>query len=365
MKEEKISNIEAIVFLVMICLNNIILSSSGFILKSCGSSSILNALFITIITLFITFLICLALKQFKGKNLLDLSNLLGGKFLKTTIGLIFVIYFTFRASIFLKKISECLQVVYYPMTNSIFIIASFCIATGIVFSFKRFSIFKSSAFVVPILLISIILIFIGNSQNFSVNNMFPILGNGINPTFISGIGNVFVFSSLPYLWFLSSKLKKPEKLTKVSIISVLISGIFLLFVMANIVFLFSDTLKNSELFPTYLSVRYIEFGTFFQRLDAVFLFLCTLGFIGTLCINSYAAIDVLRNITNISDSMPIVFPYLLTIFGCSLLIKENNFLNFLEYDVSRISFWILGIVIPLMITIFAIIKRKKLERCKI
>lgn len=358
MKEEKVSNIEAIVFLVMLCLNNILLSSSGYILESCGSSGLLNALFVTIITLFITFLICLALKQFKGKNLLDLSNLLGGKVLKTIIGLIFLVYFTFRASIFLKKISECLQVVYYPMTNSIFIIASFCIATGIVFTFKRYSIFKSSAFVVPILFISIILIFIGNSPNFTLDNMFPILGNGVNPTFISGIGNVFVFSCLPYLWFLSSKLKKPEKITKISLISILISGVFLLFVMANIIFLFSNTLSNSELFPTYLSVRYIEFGTFFQRLDAVFLFLCTLGFIGTLCINSYAAIDVLKNITNVSDSMPIVFPYLLIIFGCSLFIKENTLLNFLEYNVSKISFWILGIALPLVITLSAIVKRK-------
>lgn len=358
MKEEKIGTIEAIIFLSMICLNNIILSSSGFILDKCGSSSLLNVVLITIITLIITFLIGISLKQFKGKNLLDLSNLLGGKVLKTIIGLIFVVYFTFRASIFLKKISECLQVVYYPMTNSIFILASFCIATGIIFSFKKYSIFKSSAFIVPMLFISIILIFIGNSPHFSLYNMFPILGEGIDSTFISGMSNIFAFSCIPYLWFLSSKLKKPDKITKVGIISIAISGVFLLFTVANILFLFSNTLRNSELFPTYLSVRYIEFGTFFQRLDAVFLFLCTLGFIGTLCINSYAAIDVLKNITNVSDSMPIVFPYLLTIFGCSLLIKENNFLNILEYDVSKILFFILGLAIPFIIIISAIIKKK-------
>lgn len=358
MKEEKIGNIEAISFLSMICLNNIILSTSGYILEKCGSSSLLNVILIIAVSLIITFLVCLGLKQFKGKNLLDISFSLGGKSLKTIIGLIFVVYFTFRASIFLKKISECLQIVYYPMTNSIFIIALFCIATGIIFSFKKYSIFKSCTFVVPILLFSMVLIFIGNSQNFSLDNIFPILGNGISPTFISGLGNIFVFSFFPYLWFLSSKLKKPEKLTKVGIISVIISGIFLFLVMANIVFLFSDTLRNSELFPTYLSVRYIEFGTFFQRLDAVFLFLCTLGFIGTLCINSYAAIDVLKSVTDISDSMPIVFPYLLTIFGCSLLIKNNPFLNILEYDVSKILFFILGLVIPFIIVSLAVVKKK-------
>ena len=67
---------------------------------------------------------------------------------------------------------------------------------------------------------TIVLVFIGNSKNFHFENIYPILGNGINATFFSGFSNVFAFCGLAYLFFLPSKLRNPEKLTKISIISV-------------------------------------------------------------------------------------------------------------------------------------------------
>lgn len=358
MENQKLENFEAISFFVILSINGMILSTSQILVNTCASSSLLNVLFITFITLIITVIFCLLSKQFIGKGLLDISEFLGGKVLKIIIGLIFVVYFTFRAALYLKRISDCLQIIYYPMTNVIFIVSLFCIAAGIVATYKNNSIFKSAVLILPLLFSTVILIFIGNSKNFNFENIYPLLGNGIKSTFLSGISNIFAFCGLIYLFFLPPKLKKPEKITKISLISVILSAIFLLFSTANILFLFGDQFSTTELFPLYISVRSIEFGTFFQRLDAVFLFLCVLGFITVLSLNTYITIDILKNITCVSDKKPFILAYLLTVFGIALCLKLHSTIEFLEGNISKVFFIVLAIVIPFIILIAANIKKK-------
>lgn len=358
MENSKLENLEAIAFFVILSINGMILSTSQVLVNTCASSSLFNVLLITLIALIITFILCLLSKPFLGKSLLDISEFLGGKTLKIVIGLIFVTYFTFRASLYLKKISDCLQIVYYPMTNIIFIAALFCIAAGIVATLKNYSVFKSAVLIFPILLVTIILVFVGNSKNFNFENIYPLLGNGIKTTFLTGISNIFSFTGLIYLLFLPSKLKNPEKITKISIISVILSAVFLLFSCASIMFLFDEQFSNTELLPLYVSVRSIEFGTFFQRLDSVFLFLCVLGFICVLSLNTYIVIDILKDITCVSDNKPFIFSYLLTIFGIVLCIKLNSTLEFLEGNISKVFFIILAIIVPFVLLLSANIKKK-------
>ena len=90
MKKTNLENIEAIAFVVILSINCMILSTSQVLVNTCASSSLLNVLFITIIILIVTFIFCLLSKQFLGKDLLDISEFLGGKPLKIIIGLILI-----------------------------------------------------------------------------------------------------------------------------------------------------------------------------------------------------------------------------------------------------------------------------------
>ncbi len=314
MENSKLENLEAIAFIVILSVNCMILSTTQVLVNTCASSSLLNGLWVTMIALVLTFLFCVLSKQFLGKGLLDISEFLGGKPLKIILGLLFTAYFIFRASLLLKKISNCLQIVYYPMTNIIFIASLFCLAAGIAATLKNASVFKSAILIFPVLFITIVLVLIGNSKNFNFENIYPIFGNGIKTTFLSGISNIFAFGGFIYLFFLPSKLKNPEKVTKISFIAIALSAVFLLFSSASIMLLFGDQFSNTELFPLYVSVRSIEFGTFFQRLDSVFLFLCVLGFICALSLNAYVVMDILKDITGTLDNKPFVFAYLLMVF---------------------------------------------------
>lgn len=49
-----------------------------------------------------------------------------------------------------------------------------------------------------------------------------------------------------------------------------LSGIWLLFSIATLLFLFPSVAITEEIVPLYLAARFIEFGRFFQRLDTIF-----------------------------------------------------------------------------------------------
>ncbi len=358
MKDKSITSFEAIAFLVVLSIAGIALSTNKIMIQTSKSASILNSLFITFLAFIFTSILILMHKKFEGKSLLEISNFVGGKVLKNIVGIIFIIYITFRISLFLRIISTTLQIVYYPMTHILFIIAFFCLATAIICSIKSCSLFKTNSFIFIVLISSIVLIFIGNTKNFHFENIYPLLGTGAKNTFLTGSSNIFSFCGIAYLFFLPPKLKNSKNFSKVALVSVIISGIYLVLCTANTLLLFSDNLTNSDIFPLYLSVRYIEFGTFFQRLDAVFLFLCAIGFISVLCFNTFILTNIVKDITGISDDKPLILPCLFTIFDMSLIVRKTSTLDFLENTVAKIIYIITAFVVPFVILIIANVKVK-------
>ena len=354
----KISTKEALTIIIVLITTSVIFTYDRIIVHSCGSSSILNVIYISIIAILFVFLISLLYKKFTSFDIIDISEIAGGKILKVITGILFYTYFIISSSSILKRVADCLQIIYYPMTNIIFIILLFIITAAIICSFKNIGIFKTTSMFCSIVILSIILIFIGNSKTYTTANMFPLFGYGIKSTFLDNLSNIAVFNGIAYLYFLPPILKRPDQFKKISIISILISAILLLVTITNILFIFNYSLTNIEIFPLYISVRYIEFGTFLQRLDSIFLSLCIVGAILSLSLTVSFCINIFKKTFNLCDSKPIIIPSILFIFSLSMLIKDYPILNFFEDTLSKYMFFILIILISSIVLIWANIKRR-------
>lgn len=363
-KMEKLSNKEAFAVIIVVIVNTVILVSGQTLIELCSSASLINSIYISIIATLITLLICKLYKKFIGQSILDLAHFVGGKFLQTIVGLIFLTYFLFTMVIFLTKLVNVLQVIYYPMTHFIYIILLFIISTGIICSIKNNGYAKASLIFLGISLITVIAAFIGNAGNFDFNNIYPILGNGINSTFFSGLTNLVSFSGIAYLYFLPAGLNKPHKFNFIAIVSIIVSSIFFIISIATILFMFNNSLSEGELFPMYIAVRYIEFGSFFQRLDSVFLLIRIISFVGFLAITTTTCLGIFKNVTNITDDKPILYPFLLLTFSFSMIIKDNTQLNFLQNTIFKILFFTVVIGLGLLILISANIKHRLNEKKK-
>lgn len=187
MNHSKIGSLEAIMLIVSVIIIHTVLSLPKNLLDLTKSATILNIVYVTIIVLIFIYVVCKLFKHFPGMDLLDVSEVLGGKFLKNTIGTIFFIYFVVSSSILLRNFSECLKIIDYPSTNIIFIIFLIMIGVCAVNNLQFNASLKTNLIIIPFVLFSIVFLFFANLRHFTVQRIFPILGDGVFNTFLTGL----------------------------------------------------------------------------------------------------------------------------------------------------------------------------------
>ncbi len=355
---EKINNKEAIFLSISSSLGITVLVSSQIIVSSCLSSSLINTAYVSFIALFLTFIICKLYKKFIGVSFLSIVEYLGGKFLKFIVGITFFAYFLFTVAIVLGKAVNCLQIVYYPMTNISYTVLLFIITACIACNIKNNGFLRATFIMVPIVLIAIVAIFVGNVKNFNYQNIFPILGEGAYSTFVEGFTSLYTFGGLIYILFLPDHLNRPDKFMSVSIITTIISSFNLTFVVATTLLMFNKNVTSGQLFPMYIAVRYIEFGSFFQRLDAVFLLVMIIAICSFLGIYANLCISILKEIAQISDVKPISYSFCLLLYASTLCLDSFYGLEALQNMIFKILFFIV-LALTFIILIFANIKKRR------
>ena len=358
MENTKIGNKEAIALLVTIAFNHIIMNITKTIVDSTESASLINVLYIGIITIIFTSIICYFLNKFPTLDLIDISEYLGGKILKWTIGILFIGYFIFFTGNLLNMFSSCLEIIYFQLVRTKYVVALLVIGAVITCMSRHNAIFRSTLVIFPFLIISTLFIFIGDFRYFVFEKMYPILGNGAYTTFIAGLSNMFAFQGLAYIYFMPPKLKEPNQLKKVAITSIVLSCILLLISVAIILFMFNGFVETDELLPLYSAVKYIEFGSFFQKLDSAFVLIWITAFVSYLGIALKFSSNILRKLTNIENEN--IFTCLLGIALFFIGIWQKNYAlsKFLASTVYKYAFFILVIGISLLILLSATIKQK-------
>lgn len=360
MNTSKICTSEAISIVLGIFVAHTLVSIPRNLLETTKSATIINIIYVTIIALFITFILYKLIKNFPGSDIIDISEYLGGKTLKTFISIIFITYFVFSAGILLRNFCECLKIVYYPMTSLIFILLAFIVVVCIVLKYKFSSIAKVNLIIMPLAIISIIFLFFANIKHFTLTNIFPIFGDSLFNTFITGLGNLGAFGGISLLYFLPPLLKEPEKMKKVFISSIALGGLYLLICVSIILFMFVFLLHTNGIMPLYTAASYIEFGTFFQRLESVFLLIWILQMISYLTIISKIAISIFKKVTNIQNNTPMILVFGLLIFSVALIPKDYAVSKFIEDTVYK--YMMIGIVIILGISILILANLKKKKK---
>ena len=357
MSKNKITNIEAIMLLVLISLTHIILSLPKNIIVSLNSASIINLFFISIVAILIVSIIVKLLNNFNSLDILDISELVGGKIFKNIIGVIFILYFIFTSSLLLRNFCETLKIVYYPMTNILFILSLFVISICYVNRLSLSAILKTNIIIVPIAIFSILFLFFANVKNFMPNKIFPLFGNGFYDTFILGFSNLSAFGGIAFLYFLPPFLADSTKTKKISILSLLIISICLILSVSTLLFMFSIFETTSKISPLYSAARYIEFGKFFQRLESIFLLIWILLFASYLSIITSVSLYILKKVLNLQSTNSIIDILGLAIFSISLF--PENYAISLSFEKNYYPFLVILVVFLLSIGILIIANFKK------
>ena len=322
MNYTKLGNFEAVCLLTVLFINHIVLNLPQMILDNSGTASVLNVVYIIALALIFVVIILKLLKNFLGLDIIDISEYLGGKFLKVAVGILCIIYLIMEAAFLTRMFSKNLLLVYfqnYPVTFIIFLFLFVAVVANI---FGRKSIIKSNTIIVPIALLSIFITSIFVIDLLKFERSLPIFGNGASQIFLSGASNLFAFNGLFFLFFISPMLEKKENISKVAFSSIIISGILLLLSIITLVFAFSDIYTTIRISPIYYIIVNSRLGAFLERPEILFIFTWILALMSFLSIAVMYILDIFRKITNSKEHRGLAACACVLIFILAMCIND-------------------------------------------
>lgn len=358
MTNSKLRNIEAIALILIVFINHIILNMPQVILSTCGTSSIINVIYITLITFLVSFILIKLFKPFANYDIIDICDYLGGKTLKTIIGILCILYSILIGSTILRHFTEILKINYYSEFSIFFLIFLFLVAPTMANIFGNKAIVKSNLVIVIISLIGLILVFFSSVPNFVLQRALPLLGNGINETFFIGISNIFAFNGLFFIFFLGPDLEKKQDFNKITYISIGIIGIFLLLAIASLLLSFPFIFSTQQLSPVNFMVKNIEYGTFFERPEALFILIWIIAQISYISIVLMIILLIFKKITNIKQPSNLALAFSSFLLFVAMIPLDMADIRFLEDIIYKNISLIFIFIVLFGILILANIKYK-------
>lgn len=361
MNEEKLNFVEASFLVVIILISHIILDFPNMIIQSQHSASIINVIYISILTLIYFGIIHKLFKPFAGQTILGVADFVGGKKLKIFLGVMYSFALIFISSMIIRGFAETLKVVYFPKASLWIILLMFVLLAIISNKFGDRNIIKINTLLMPFILFTTVIIFVSLLNNFQLYRIFPIMGNGFTETFIKGAENIYSFSGILILFMVRPNLKKVNDYKKVGITSILLCAVYLLLSVASLLFLFPFLTAGNSVLSVYLSTCTIRFGRFMPRTDALFMFMWIFTFILYLSVIIMYVVKI--NKESIGQKSPSVVTYIVGIIILVFALLPQNALQISFFQNVLFKYISLIIVFGLSFVILLIgyMKKKKLK----
>ena len=361
MTDSKVGTIEAIALLVIAMLNNILLILPNHIIENSGSSALLNTIFICLVTALLWYIILKLMKPFLNQDILDIANFVGGKILKTVIGILFITYFILIACTQLRNFVEILKITYFEDIPTCLLLFVFMAIAFLVSRFDISTISRTNLIIVILMIFDLLFIFTNISNRFVPERIFPLWGYGVKQTLFYNLTNVFAFTGLSYLYFLHPLLKKPESFRKISFAGLIISSVFLILSIMTLLFTYADILSTNEIAPVFTLAKNLSLSRFFERPESLFLFAWVLTITSQLVIVLFLTSTTFTKITHLKDRKAILPTFSILMLFIAMIPKSMTDVRFMQNNIFQcLVIFLLYVFCPIVL-ILANRKYKKLH----
>lgn len=361
-KIEKIGRFEAITLLITLIANNIVFNISSMVLSSTSTGAWINIIYLSFISIIFIIIVSILFKSFSNSDIVDVSEYLGGKFLKNVIAILYIIFFIVFSALCLRYFSNSLQLIYFKYSSLIFLMLLFIIPVIISNKAGLKGIVGVTRIAFPFTFFGVIILMFAASNDFVWQYLFPAFGNGFNSIFVNGITNLFAFNVITYLFLLKPMLKEEKHFKTVSIIAVIACGLYILISIISLLMTFPFIIETDEMFSIYLLTRLVSFGDFLQRVDAVFILLWIFIFLTFLSFNFYCILKLFKKIFNINNSNEMIYSLSSVVIGLALAFKDIRSVKYFFRNYLKIYSVILVFLISFIVLLLAYFKKKKSRR---
>jgi spore germination protein KB len=356
--KEIISVRQGIILLILFLLGSTVVVGIGAEAKQDIWIAILLGL---VITLPVIFVYSRLLTLFPEKDLYEILEVLFGKRVGRSISVLYIWFSIHLAAMVLYNFSSFINVVGLPETPRV--VPSICLMILCVYGVKLGLevIGRWGEFFITILLIIAVIIALLSIPNFKLDNIRPVLSDGIKPV-MKGAISIFSFPLSETVVFTAifSSLQKKAPYYKVYMTGISLGILLILAISIINILVLGPYIMSLNYFTTYVTTARINIGDFIQRIEilASIAFLVS-GFVKTsMCLLS--AVKGMSRVFNLSDYRLMVNPVALLILNLSFFVFEDIMESQrFSATVSIYYKFLINAIVPIIILIVAEIKIRK------
>ncbi|OIJ20827.1 hypothetical protein BKP45_08430 [Anaerobacillus alkalidiazotrophicus] len=272
-------------------------------------------------------------KTSNQKNLYEIIDETCGRVFGKLLIFAYVNYFFYICTRNIRDLGEMMKITILQMTPlEIIVITLMVVVLYIVFQGVEILARVTELFT-PFMITSIFLVFllIIFSGQVSFENLQPFLAEGFSPLFrdIYPLRMTFPYGELVVFTVLMSSVSNFKYVGKVSVISVIFAGVFIVLSQLFQIVTIGEEIKNRTMFPLLAASREIFVLEFIERVDILVVFILMLGIIIKVSVFFYAGLKGLESIFKISYRTYVI-PISLSIPFLSILNADNIYEHFEE-----------------------------------
>ncbi|MFC0271741.1 endospore germination permease [Metabacillus herbersteinensis] len=361
MKQEKISALQLFYVIIGFEIGNAMIYGLGADAKQDAWLTILIGMFCGLILM----LIYTKLSEFyPGDTLIQMIPKIVGKYLAFPIILIYISYFSLLASTACRDFGELIVssiLIETPIAvviGSFMVLMIYCLRGGV----ETFGRMGEIIFPVYIIALIVIWILLLSVEVFSLDNLTPVLGNGVKPVLkdVFPYRLTFPFGETIIITMFFPFLNKKQNARKVGIAVILIGGILLTFNSIMNLSVLGPEIYSINFFPLFRVTRMVSIADFLERFDVLIILLMVAGVFFKVGGWTFGAALGIAELFKLRQYRSVLLA-LGTIIPSLSLLYTTNFVTHVGFSREFITIYLhipLQIIVPILLLCVAFIRNK-------
>lgn len=301
---------------------------------------------------------------FPGDTLIQMIPKIVGKYFSYPLIVIYIVYFTYLASRACRDVGELVSQTALTNTPMIMIIGSFmvliiyCLRGGVE------SLSRMGELILPVYLLTLLIIWLlfFSIQGFNIKELTPVLGEGIKPVLREVFPSVltFPFGEAIIMTMFFPLINNNRHVKKAGLAVILIVGLLLMINSVLLVSVLGTEINQQKFFPFLIATKMVSIADFFERFDALVIFMMVEGVFFKVGGWTYGAAKAISQLFQLKENDSILIPLGTIITILSMLIGAN-FVEHLEMGFHFTMLYVhipLEIVVPMILFCIAAIRKK-------
>lgn len=303
------------------------------------------------------FLITLAIAQLHpGKTLVGIFIQCFGKIGGKILSIIYAWYFLHLSAEVIRSYANYSTTVSYPETPLLFFLICYTFVVAYALKIGLETIGRISEIFIPFILMVIVFTFAASIGSMDMANFKPILSKGFSPvlraalpSFIVPFGEIFIFLMV------FSNLNNQKQIPKVVIISNLLIGSILLFVICRNLLVLGADMLSRDIYPAHIVYRLIPVIDVAPLLDINLI----LASVTKTAVCIYATAKIISEVFTLNEYKMFILPLCAFAVSLSMILYQS----LMQQIAVTSDLWVLysipfQVIIPIIVLIISILKKK-------